>query len=63
MIRASGALKGRVAQFWKYYKQHIAVIDPSQEVCTFTAYKAWIEREFSEYLGGEKQWDRFQKYC
>lgn len=61
VIRASGALKGRAAQFWKRHEQHIAVTDPSQEVRTFTAYKAWIEREFSEHLGGEKRWDRFQK--
>lgn len=55
VIRASGALKGRAAQFWKRHEQHIAVTDPSIEIRTFSAYVAWIKLEFSEHLGEEKR--------
>ena len=30
------------------------------EIRTFSVYVAWIKLEFSEHLGEEKRWDRFQ---
>jgi hypothetical protein len=60
IAHASGRLLNRAYDTWRAYEDQVAGFY-GDEITTWQAYKDWISREFSEHLGPEKRWDRFEK--
>jgi hypothetical protein len=58
IIHASGRLTGRAADTWRTFEDKVAG-HYAARIETWTAYRSWIEQEFSEHLGPEKRWDKF----
>jgi hypothetical protein len=58
VVYAQGALGGKAMKAWRSHQQRISSTY-GDEISTWKQYREWILREFSEYLGPEKRWDRF----
>ena len=59
VINSRGALKEKAERAWTTYEHQLGN-SYSFQIQTWQDFKDWILREFSEHLGPEKRWDKFE---